>query len=262
MTIADDVEASEPAGASSRFEWRQVAAIMTRPQPVTLPMVVLFALVPFYIFIGNSMAGRIVHVPEIALDRAIPLAPGWSVVYLSLFLAALMPVLVVHRQEHVRRTINAFLFVWIVGYVFFLAFPTVSSRPARLAGDGFVEWLLRTIYASDVRYNCFPSLHVAQCFLAALTCGLVNRRVGIAAGIWASLVALSTLFTKQHYVLDVLAGIVLAVVAYGIFLRGYPRCAIPELERRYAPVMAIGAASVYGIIVAILWMAYTLGIKP
>jgi len=168
--------------------WSAVAELLRRPQPVTIPMVALFAIIPVYLYIGAMVHGRIVHVPELALDRAIPVQPAWSLVYGSLLLAALLPALVVHQQELVRRTILAYLAVWIFSYACFIAYPTIGPRPAKVAGDGFSAWALRAIYASDVRYNCFPSLHVAQCFLAALACYRVHRGVGAVACVWALLV--------------------------------------------------------------------------
>jgi membrane-associated phospholipid phosphatase len=245
-----------------RFQWSVVRELMTRPQPVTVPMVLLFAIVPFYLVIGHAVAGGPVHVPELPLDRAIPLVPGWSLAYGSLFLAAVLPVMVVHQHEHVDRTIRAFLWMWLVAYVCFFFYPTATSRPAQVPGGGFGDWGLRVIYSSDVRYNCLPSLHVAQCLLAALTCGKVHRGVGLAAGAWASFVAISTLFTKQHYVLDVAGGVVLALAAYALFVRSYPREAIPERERRYAPVMALGAAGVYLVIACGFWIMYATGVEP
>jgi membrane-associated phospholipid phosphatase len=109
-----------------------------------------------------------------------------------------------------------------------------------------------------VRYNCFPSLHVAQCFLAAFAVHRVHRGVGMVAVLWAFLVGVSTVYTKQHYVLDVVGGIVLASVACAIFLRGYAREAIPESERRLAPILAAGAFATYGVLVAILWIVYSI----
>ena len=233
-----------------------------RPQPVTLAMVLLFALIPFYLVIGHVVAGGPVHVPQLALDRALPLVPGWSLVYWSLFLAAVLPVFVVHQQEHVHRTILAFIATWLAAFACFLAYPTVSARPAQASGDGFGDWGLRLILSTDVQYNCLPSLHVAQCFLAAFTCGIVHRGVGAVAAVWASLVAVSTLLTKQHYVLDVAGGVLLAAVAYWIFLRTYPRGAIPERERRYAPLLAAAAGGVYGLILGLFAVLYAAGIDP
>lgn len=104
----------------------------------------------------------------------------------------------------------------------------------------------------------FLTLHVAQCFLAALTCYHVHRGVGAVACAWAFLVGLLTLYTKQHYVVDVIAGAFLAYAAYRTFIRNYPRDAIPEFERRLAPVLAVGAFGMYGLILAGLWLAYAI----
>jgi membrane-associated phospholipid phosphatase len=236
-----------------------VTEVFTRPQPVTLPMVLLFAIIPLYIVIGDYLVpGRAVHVPEIALDRAIPLQAQWSVVYGSLFLAAFLPVFVVHQQELVRRTILAYLTIWLVAYVCFLVYPTAAPHHGTEIGGGFSAWGLRAIYASDLRYNCFPSLHVAQCFLAAFVCHRVHRGVGVVTFVWAFLVGISTLYTKQHYVVDVIAGAALAYAAHLLFLRGYPRDATPELERRLAPILALGAFAVYGLILAGFWILYAL----
>lgn len=241
------------------MRWRAIVAVMKRPQPVTIPMVVLFSIVPLYLFIPALIPDPTWHKPEIALDRSFPLRPEWSVVYGSLFLAALLPVLVVHQQELVRRTINAFLMAWLVAFAFFIAYPTVGSQSEEVAVEGFSTWLLQAIYASDHPYNCFPSLHVAQCFLAALACHRVHRGVGAVAGVWAFLVGLSTLYTKQHYVLDVLGGMGLAYVAFVVFLRGYPREAVPDDERRLAPTLALCAVGIYVLLIAVLWAIYAFG---
>src|SRR4029077_8532284 len=156
----------------------------------------------------------------------------------------------------------AFIAIWLIAYVCFIAYPTVGPRPAKVLGDGFPEWTLRAIYSSDHRYNCLPSLHVAQCFLAAFACSRVNRRVGLAAMVWAFLVGLSTVYTKQHYVMDVVTGILLAMVGYFVALRGYPREATPERERRYAPVLAACAVGVYAALMLILLTLYLVGVQP
>ena len=237
---------------------------LARPYPlspsIVVPMAALFLLVPCYIFIGDLITPfRTLHAPELPLDRLMPLKPVWSVVYGSLFLFVIMPLLVVRQKEQIRRTILAYLMVWIVGYVFFLVYPTVAPRPAEVIGEGFFAWVLRIIYTADPPYNCFPSLHVAHSFVSALSCYRVSRGAGLATGLWASLIAVSTVYTKQHYVADVIAGIFLACVAYVVFLRSYPRDAVPELDRRLAPVLVLGCIGVYALVVACFWVAYKMG---
>ncbi|HEX7184019.1 MAG TPA: phosphatase PAP2 family protein [Thermoanaerobaculia bacterium] len=234
-----------------------VVQALTRPYPVTFSMVVLVSLVPFYIFIAELLPGRTLHVPELALDRVIPLQPTWALVYGLLYLfLILLPVLVIRQEEQIRRTVLAYLMVWIAAYVCFLVYPTRAPRPAKVLGEGFAVWGLRFLYSADPPYNCFPSLHVAHSFVSALACYRVHRGVGIAAALCASLVGLSTLYTKQHYILDVIAGIFLACVAYIVFLRNDPRAEIPELERRLAPVLALGIIGILGLVVVCFWVVY------
>ena len=237
----------------------QVRQSLARPYKVTVPMVVLVGMVPLYIFIAGPHPARTQHVPAIAIDGAIPLVPSWSLIYgaLYVFLIAL-PLFVVREEEHLRRTVRAYLSVWTVAYICFLAYPTVAPRPEEVAEPGFGAWGLRLLYGMDPPYNCFPSLHVAHSFVSALTCLRVHRGVGIAAIICASLVGLSTLFTKQHYVLDVGAGVLMAIAAHAIFVRPQPRERVPELDRRTAPVFAWGILGCAGLGLAGYWIAYQL----
>ncbi len=240
------------------FRWSMVAESVTRPYPVTIPMVALVSMVPFYVFIADLARGRTAHVPELPLDHLIPAQPGWALVYGALYLfLILLPVLVVRQPEHIARTVFAYLMVWTAAYACFLLYPTAAPRGDEVAGEGFGAWGLRLLYASDPPYNCFPSLHVAHSFVSALTCWRLHRGVGTAALVSAALVGVSTLFTKQHYVADVAAGIALAFVAYVLFLRGYPRENVPELDRRLAPVLALLLAGIAALGLAGVWVAYT-----
>lgn len=237
-----------------------VTRSLTRPYRVTMPMVLLVALVPFYLFIPDLFPPGTRHFPALALDRALPLLPSWALIYGALYLFLIVfPVLVVRDEEHIRRTVYAYLFVWIVAYIVFIIYPTEAPRPARVVGEGFSVWGLYMLYSSDPPYNCFPSLHVAHSFVSALTVFRLHRKLGIGATLAATLVALSTLFTKQHYVLDALGGVLLAVVAYGIFLRAYPRDRVPAIDRQAAPAMAVCVAALSVLFLIGYWLLYLFG---
>jgi membrane-associated phospholipid phosphatase len=217
------------------------------------------SLVPFYFAIGSPTPDRTLHAPLLALDRAVYLQPAWELVYSSLGVFVLLPLLVVRQQQLFRRALKAYLMVLIVAYVGFLAYPTVGPRPAKVIGEDFFAWWLRLNYSLDWRYNCFPSLHVAHAFVSALTSYRVHNRVGFAALCWASLVGISTLYTKQHYAVDVIAGALIAYVAYVLFLRGHPRDTVADADRRQAPRRALGVIAIYGILVVFLWVLYQTG---
>ncbi len=221
-----------------------------------LPGVLLALLVPMYFVVGAWTTGRPLYVPELALDRAVPFEPAWAVVYSSLYLFAFLPLFVVTPQALLRRAVLAYLMAVVLAYVGFAAYPVAAPRPHSVTGHDFFAWCVRFIYWLDTPYNCFPSLHVAYSFLAAFTCYRVNRGVGLVALAWASLIGISTLFIKQHFLVDVLAGVFLAYAASLVFLRTYPRSAIPEIDRRRAPIRALTAVGLFALLVASFWTAY------
>lgn len=255
LSLVTDESWTRFAGPIS-IKWNAVVDSLARPYPVTFPMVVLVLLVPVYLFIPDITPIRTVHTPELPFDRLVPLQPAWSLVYGSLYLFLIvLPVFVVRSDEHIRRTVFAYLMVWITAYVVFLVYPTTAPRPEIVPGSGFGVWGLRSLYSADPPYNCFPSIHVAHSFVSALTCYRVHRGVGIVGAVCAVLVAVSTLFSKQHYVADVLAGTFVALVAYFIYLRNY-REEIPELHRRVTPALALLTMSLVGMGVACYWFIY------
>jgi membrane-associated phospholipid phosphatase len=222
-------------------------------------MVLLISLVPLYIFIAAWARGRPAYVPATPIDAWVPFQPEWVLVYGPLYLwLILLPVFVIQQQEHIRRTVLAYLMVWTSAYVVFLMYPTIASRPEEVSGEGFAAWGLRFLYDADPPYNCFPSLHVAHSFVSAFASSRVNRRLGVVAILAAALVGVSTLFTKQHYVLDVVSGTLLASVAYLVFLRTYPSSLVPALERRLAPIVATCVVGIVGIVLAIYGVLYRL----
>jgi membrane-associated phospholipid phosphatase len=216
----------------------------------------IVCLVPLYFGIGARTLGRPLHAPALPLDAMLPLQPVWMLVYGSLYLFALLPLLVVRDGELLRRAMKSYVLVMLVAYAGFIAYPTVAPHTDEVIGSGFAMWSLRLVYEMDQPYNCFPSLHVAHSFVSAFACYRVHKGVGGIALFWASLVGLSTLFTKQHYVVDVIGGAVSAYAAYLLFLRGFPRHLIAEDTRRLAPRRALWVAAAYALTIACFWIAY------
>jgi membrane-associated phospholipid phosphatase len=234
-----------------------VRASLTRPYRVTIPMVAFVAIIPLYVFIGAAARGRDVHVPALDLDLAIPLQPAWSLVYGALYaFLIVLPVFVVRDEALLRRTVHAYLTIWITAYICFIAYPTIASRPEQLTGSSFGTWGLRVLYDADTPYNCFPSLHVAHSFVSALACFRVHRTLGAITIACASLVAVSTLFTKQHYVLDVIVGTLMALAAYRLLLHRVPRKRIDDVDVRLAPVFGVIVFIGAGLGLAGFWIVY------
>ena len=94
----------------------------------------------------------------------------------------------------------------------FLAYPTTNTRPV-IEGSGFWDLLAGWLYSIDAADNLFPSIHCLVswfCFLAVKGQKKIPIWYKAVSFILAVLVFLSTLFTKQHVIVDVAGGIFLA----------------------------------------------------
>ena len=257
LAILADLSSEGPVGGGVVYLLAVLPGLLAFLVWRTLLASTFVTLAPMYFIIAVLTRGRETYAPALAVDAAFPLRPAWMLVYGSLYVfVVLLPVLVIRQRELFRRALQAYVMVMLVAYVGFLVYPTAAPRPAQVPGGGFAAWSLRLAYALDPPYNCFPSLHVAYAFVSALACSRVHPGVGAVATLFAGLIGISTLYTKQHYVADVIAGALAAFVAYLFFLRSYPREAVSDANRCAAPMRAFAALAIFGIMIAGLWMAY------
>ena len=87
---------------------------------------------------------------------------------------------------------------------------------------GFFNALLAWVYSSDGSeraFNLFPSFHCltsAYCYLGVRRQPEISRGYRVFAFLMAILIFLSTLYTKQHYIVDVFGGVGIAVACYAL----------------------------------------------
>ncbi|MBI4869513.1 MAG: phosphatase PAP2 family protein [Candidatus Wallbacteria bacterium] len=164
-------------------------------------------------FGANSFTvGRQAATLDTDLDRMIPFVVPWVFVYSLAYPLCFTPAIFVADPRRCRTVFVAFTLAMAMGVTTFIAFPVVMPRPP-LPEHATGGWLLALTWSLDKPYNCFPSLHVALDSLAALAIYPSNPRAGLAVGIVAALISLSTMFVKQHYWLDVVSGFAVAVIA-------------------------------------------------
>jgi membrane-associated phospholipid phosphatase len=155
------------------------------------------------------------------LDALIPLWPIWAAPYL-LSLAWWTGCLVwaVWKMEasRYRAFVAAVLAVTLTSYVIYLVYPTYVERPS-VEGNGWQVALIRFIYGHDRAYNACPSGHTYTTVLINLFWWRWHpRKRWLWLGITA-IILLSTLFTRQHNLLDLICGIALALVGYRLAMR-------------------------------------------
>lgn len=146
------------------------------------------------------------HDLALPVDHAIPFLPWTFAVYVSIYA---LPLGVGWRAsaEDFSRMILGTVPLMGLSWLSFLLLPAEYPRPAAAtagAWAGAYAWL----HGLDGPGNTFPSLHVGVTALAALrTRAWPDGRWWSA---WAVAIILSTLTTKQHFVVDVVGGVLLA----------------------------------------------------
>lgn len=100
--------------------------------------------------------------------------------------------------------------------VIFIVFPTYVPRP-EVTGTDLLSYLVTLVYNSDEPLNCLPSVHVLTSYILLIT---MNRHkiIGFAWRILFSVILwsiiFSTVFIKQHALIDLFAGIALGEFVY------------------------------------------------
>jgi hypothetical protein len=177
-------------------------------------MIILVAVQGLYLPINRlTQKGVILKTP---LDDHIPLLPIWAVPYLlSLVWWGICFIWALRKMNFAlyRAFVISLLVSLATSYIIYLVYPTYVERPP-LKEDGWAMQLMQLIYSSDRPYNAFPSTHTFTTLLISLFWWQWYPR---SWWIWSGIVAivlLSTLFTRQHNLPDLIGGIVLAVLGY------------------------------------------------
>lgn len=145
-----------------------------------------------------------------------PLQVGWVIPYVLCYpLWALALAWLVWRMDahQFHATVAGLLFTCSLGVSIFLLFPTYVTHP-ELTGTDFLSKLLLSLQVAGGDYDAFPSAHIYITTILALFYGNWHPKQTWLWLLIVLIVSLSTLFTQQHYILDVLGGYLLGWLGY------------------------------------------------
>ncbi len=107
-----------------------------------------------------------------------------------------------------------------IHYLFFIFYPVkMVWRPEITNPSNVFEWLAKFIFSLDNTYNCFPSLHVAYPTLATFLSWRFVPRMRYLFFLMTVITALSVVLVKQHYLLDAVAGVMVAILVGLLFAK-------------------------------------------
>jgi membrane-associated phospholipid phosphatase len=205
--------------------WQRAATHWRLKTGLTITLSFIF--IPIYLFLSHHIWRPTWNPPLTWFDRNIPYQPRWVWVYQSLYLlTGTIPWLATKRRE-ILRYVVAFWIVATVGLLTFLLWPVAAPRPEVISHTSGMALLM--VY--DGRYGDFPSLHAAFLSLSlafgfrVMDCRVPLRVVAIML-VWAAAILYATLALKEHYAIDLPAGIAVALAVDWLVWQGVPRLSI------------------------------------
>ena len=185
----------------------------------TVAMSAFFAV---YFWLLNHSRGSVTTVPRIWLDRMIPFQPWALALYASLWVyVSLAPSLLVSGRALVSYAAAA-VALSVAGFGVFILWPTTVPPPEV---DPSHAGSLAFLKAVDASGNAFPSLHVAFAVFTAIWFERLLREMGAGSlvravnWLWCAGILYSTMATRQHVALDVLAGAALGAIVATAHMR-------------------------------------------
>lgn len=169
-----------------------------------------------YFSINAFTEGKETHILALPFENKIPFIPYFIIFYFSTYVLAIFPYFIVKDIVDYRNAVLAYLVVIFISSIVYLIYPVETIRPGFIVDNIFLK-MVAILYSVAKPYNLFPSMHVSLSALAGIICFKYNKKLGYWLIFWLMMVMLSTLFVKQHYIVDLVAALVLAFLVYYLF---------------------------------------------
>lgn len=207
------------------FRFRRIKEPQYRHLWLLLGWVVYLAM---FVLTERLIPAERCHVIHCALDDRIPFREIFLIPYVFwYFLVAGSEVyFALYHIESFRKLNTYIIITQVIAMAVYILFPNRQDlRPVVFPRDNLLTRGVGLLYAVDTNTGVCPSLHVAYS-LALVSVWTKYRETGAFRKgfvvVWAVLICLSTLYIKQHSVVDVLAAAAVCLVAEAITY-GLPR---------------------------------------
>ncbi len=202
---------------------------------------------------------------------AIPFVPLLIVPYMSLDLFFFGAPFLCRGERELRAFSKRVVFSTLAAAAFFLLLPLKLAWPDRPKVGGWfgdlVERSCTAPFLMEYPHNLFPAMHIALCMIVGAVYGRHLRGIGrVLSHTWFTLIALSTVLTWQHHLVDVAGGFLLGAFAFYLFPESRGRLpVVPNLQvgRYYAAggaAVLLLAPPLWPWGAFLLWPAASLGV--
>ncbi|MEK7495578.1 MAG: phosphatase PAP2 family protein [Patescibacteria group bacterium] len=157
---------------------------------------------------------------KIKFDDSIPLIPIFVIPYIGFYIYIVTTIIFLWNTKYINNFFITYIIAYILAGLFWYFIPNGVKRPI-IKNKNIFSKLATFIHKADNDTNGFPSAHVFATLICSYFLSLVFPEYSIL--IWSVnfFICISTVFVKQHYVLDILGGIItfwLSLMISGLFL--------------------------------------------
>lgn len=160
-----------------------------------------------------------------ALDDAIPFCELFLIPYLFwfVFMAGAIAYTLFFDPAAFKRMMKFIIVSYSVTILIYILFPNCQElRPAEFKRDNVLTRFISGFYQFDTNTNVCPSIHVIGALAVMFTglhCRRLSRGTKAALSVLCVLMCLSTVFLKQHSLIDVAAALPVCLLAYVLCFR-------------------------------------------
>ncbi len=166
-----------------------------------------------YFYVLNHPPTEATAIPIINLDNLISFQPMALPIYLSLWVYVVIPPIIIIKLKELYAFTLMIALMSMVGLIIFYIWPTTIAVSE-------IDWAQYPSFvflkSVDAAGNACPSLHVATAVFSGAWTDFIFRRIKAPTWIrllnlvWGISIVYSTVATRQHVVLDVFGGLILA----------------------------------------------------
>ncbi|MEK7598018.1 MAG: phosphatase PAP2 family protein [Patescibacteria group bacterium] len=158
---------------------------------------------------------------KIKFDDRIPLIPIFVIPYIGFYIYILTTIIFLWNSKYINNYFITYIISYILACLFWFFVPNGVKRPKIYNTDIFSR-ITTYVHKYDNDTNGFPSEHVFATLICSYFLALAFPEHSIL--IWSInfFICISTVFVKQHYILDILGGIItfwLSLMIGGLFGR-------------------------------------------
>jgi len=178
-----------------------------------LIIIAIFAFLFFYMLPNHISFFSANYLKLFNFEQKIPLITWTIWVYMSDYIYIILAFSILKNRTNINRMFYSFIVFCFLSSIVFYLYPTTYPRPLLVYENNLNGFLFSFLHSIDTPSNCMPSLHVGMSYLLSFAFLYEQKRMFLFFFIWATLISISTLTTKQHYFLDIIGGIVFSLIS-------------------------------------------------